>query len=162
MNAFDGSLFDLPVQTSLPSSSLPVNSSTGTPSAPSLRSGFSKIFGGRSKHKEDGKEAVPEEGGTDGEKDVAKATETPPSVTPEPKMADSVSPEPKAKPPPPAIKEKPQRRSVDYSLKDDAGEEGGEEETPKRKPVGTTMPMGQLASVLKQGIGTAPLKPKVR
>ncbi len=86
----------------------------------------------------------------------------PTSVTPEPKLRDTVSPDSKPKPPPPVVREKPQRKSVDYSLRDEGGVEDGGEGGVKRKPIGTTMPMGQLASVLQQGIGTTPLKPRVR
>ena len=47
---------------------------------------------------------------------------------------------------------------MDYSLKAGEGEDEGEV---RRLPVGATAQIGQLASVLKQGFGVSPLKPRV-
>ena len=61
---------------------------------------------------------------------------------------------------PPPIKQKPRRvKSVDYGLKGEDEEETRQEG--RKLPVGATAQIGQLASVMKMGVTTAPFKPRV-
>ena len=91
-----------------------------------------------------------------------KPVTTPPTEKPSTAEPPEVqrTPEAARKPPPP-VKSKPKRSaSTEFILREEGGGEGEVEEG-RRLPVGATAQIGQLASVLKTGIGVSPLKPRV-
>ena len=127
------------------------------------RSGLSKLFGRPNKGKEEGDETGDHETTVtpnDPHKSPRRQTTTPIKKTEEEKGEEerrgTVTPEPFKRPPPPKVKEKPVKsKSVDFGT-DKRGDEEGEGEEKRRRPIGgvAAMPLrglepSQLTGVLK-------------